>query len=499
MFVRKIRNYIQENRLICRGDRIMAAVSGGADSVCLFLVLLELADSMDFSLEVVHVEHGIRGEESLRDAEFVRNLCRQKGIRCRICAADVPKTAREEHMGLEEAARKLRYQAFERVVSETDSENPSGNSDSGKPHVRRAKIALAHHMEDNAETVLFRLARGTGIAGLGGIQPMVTRKELTCIRPLLGVSRKEIEAWLGERGQAFCTDATNSDVDFARNRVRMQILPELSCVNDRAVEHIQETAAQLSEIWDYLRMQTQKCAKDLMKSCSGGVSLEILPLMELHPALREQVFLYALGQAAEHRKDLGAVHVRELEELCRGQSGRSCMLPYGIEARRVFDRLEFGKSKSHAGENRQADESKYGSEGIVIEKEMLEKIRQSGEKARVFLPEGGEITLEIRNFDQNFEKISKKPYTKCLDYDKIKGKLEIRHRRPGDTISIGGGHRKKLKALMIEDKIPAAERDQVWVLAEENRILWVMGGRIGEYYKVSKDTEHLMVCNCLVC
>ena len=218
-------------------ELLIAAVSGGADSVCLLLVLNELKDRMNFELETIHVEHGIRGEESCRDARFVESLCRRLSISCHVEQVDVPAYSRETGMGTEEAARVLRYQAFSRYALE-----------------RNGKIVLAHHMEDNAETVLFQMLRGSSLNGMCGMS--ASREDeagVTYIRPLLEIRRGEIEAYLESAGQMYCTDSTNLETEYHRNYLRKEILPRLAEINSAAVPHISRTAASLGEVRDFLQ------------------------------------------------------------------------------------------------------------------------------------------------------------------------------------------------------------------------------------------------------
>ena len=197
------------------GVRIVAGVSGGADSVCLLLVLHSLSRQMGFELEAVHVEHGIRGQESIRDAEFTEALCAEIAVPCTRYEVNVPEYAKKQHLGFEEAARKLRYDAFFRRAEEI-------RQTTGK----QAVIALAHHREDNAETVLFRLLRGSGLRGLCGIRPVLRYRDYVVIRPLLETGRGEIESYLSKRGKTYCRDSTNEDEAYSRNRLRRRILPE---------------------------------------------------------------------------------------------------------------------------------------------------------------------------------------------------------------------------------------------------------------------------------
>lgn len=263
---RKVENFIIKEQMIEKEDRILLGVSGGADSVCLLCLLQELSKRMGFSLGVLHIEHGIRGEESLRDADFVRRLCREKGLPFEQRSYDVPKLAKEEGLSEEEAGRKVRYAAFSEKMEKEGYQ----------------KTAVAHNLNDNAETMLFHLARGSALAGLSGIPAVRGR----IIRPLLCLERREIEAYLAAIGQDYCQDRTNQELIYSRNRIRHQILPELEEINPKAVEHMGKTAAFIGEADLYLTREAKKLEEACLKKKKGEVRIAIRELKEADPLLR---------------------------------------------------------------------------------------------------------------------------------------------------------------------------------------------------------------------
>ena len=244
--MKKASEYIKEHHMISKEDCIMAGVSGGADSVCLLFVLYELQKTMGFRLQAVHVEHGMRGEESLKDAYFVETLCKTYDIPFHIYSYDVPKRAKQEKLTAEEAARKSRYDAF---------------GDACRQY-KGTKIAVAHNRDDQAETILWNLIRGSGLKGLSGMKPV----NGCIIRPLLGVTRAEIEAYLAERCQPFCTDSTNLECDYTRNKLRHQILPVMEReLNSQARRNIALAGERLSRAEVYLE---KTAAKKALKAAS---------------------------------------------------------------------------------------------------------------------------------------------------------------------------------------------------------------------------------------
>lgn len=234
--MQRIFHTIEAYQMIRPGMRVLAAVSGGADSVCLLAALAAFREQIDFSLYVIHVEHGLRGEESLADARYVEELCRSFSVPFFLESVDAAAEARKRHLSVEEAGRALRYEAFDRVAGQVGAD----------------RIAVAHNENDQAETVLWNLVRGSGLQGLGGIRPVRGR----IIRPLLFLGRPEIEAILLAQGIAWRTDRTNLTCDYTRNRIRLQVLPELTKeLNPQAVGHIAEAAHRLQEVQEYISAQ----------------------------------------------------------------------------------------------------------------------------------------------------------------------------------------------------------------------------------------------------
>ena len=252
--VKNVYETIMASGMICQGDSVVVGVSGGADSVCLLSVLKNLQMSMALQLTAVHIHHGLRGEEADRDRDFVTALCEDMQIPCVCFQADIRAMAREQHLSEEEAGRKFRYDCFEEVRQERQA----------------SKIAVAHHRDDLAETVLLNLFRGSGLKGLSGI-PMMRG---CIVRPLLDVGRADIEAYLGRQGMSYRNDATNFETEYTRNRIRLDILPYVTeHINQAAVSHIAETAAIASDICRYVENQAAAIGKiDHSVERGGGMS-----------------------------------------------------------------------------------------------------------------------------------------------------------------------------------------------------------------------------------
>ena len=486
-FLQKIFSYIKEKELIGTGDVVFAGVSGGADSMCLLEVLREYQRQTAFELRVIHVEHGIRGQESLADAAYVRQFCAERGIPCEVISVDACAYSRVHGLSVEEAARVLRYEAFEQAAQKAEIAGAAGrvSAESGQMaetaevvreasgengeiagvgdacqglYGSRARIAVAHHMEDQAETVLWQMIRGSDIRGMGGMRP----RRGAVIRPLLDVKRVQIEEFLKESGISWREDATNRDSVYTRNRLRIDVLPVLEELNSQAVRHLCESADRLQETERYLEAQTDVLCGRAVREISPGRILVCAPLLQEQPLLQRRVLYRALERACGGAKDLGAGHVALLQELFSHQAGRELSLPYRVTAVRTYEGVELF---SRFAREMEGEESENAPEHIYMEVIDREKV---------------------------FE-ISKKKYTKWFDYDKIKYNAQIRRRQGGDYLVIDSeGHRQKLKNYLVNEKIPKTERDKQLLLADGSHIMWVIGHRISDYYKVDEHTKRVL-------
>ncbi len=472
----KIMAYITENHMIEPGDCIVAGVSGGADSVCLFHLLLALREQLSFSLSVLHVNHGIRSDAG-EDAEFVRQLCRGRQVTFLLVEEDVPAYAAAHRIGEEEAGRILRYQAFASV-----NEQHYGG---------RAKFAVAHNRDDCAETVLFQLFRGSGPHGLCGMKPV----QGNIIRPLLSVQRSEIEAYLAGHEIVFRTDSTNEGDAYARNRIRHHILRYAEREICRgSTGHITHAADMLSSAAQYLDSQTDGAFADCVENDAlrdGYVRISAKQFLRLHPYLKGSLIHRCFSQIVPAAKNITSKHVDHVCALFDKPVGRMVVLPGGMRAVRTYEGVCL--ETAECGNQAACREKPCSGTGCLGEEKMI-PVRESacGEvffegllfAYRVFSREGKEAF---------FETIPKNNCTKWFDYDKIKEPITIRCRRSGDYLAINAaGNRKSIKKYMIDEKIPSAVRESVPLVAQGGHILWVVGYRVSEAYKITADTKRVM-------
>lgn len=453
----RVKETLTQFNMIARGDLVVAGVSGGADSVALLLNLCEYSKILEFELKVVHVNHLIR-EDAAEDAEFVRNLCEQHGIDYHLFEIDVEKMAEDMHLTTEEAGRSARYNAMRSL----------------KPD----KIAVGHHRDDQAETVLLNMCRGTGLHGMKGISPV--QNEI--IRPLLFVSREEIEQYLEELCQPYQTDSTNLTTDYVRNRLRHKVIPYLNDeINEKAVTHIAEMASDMWELEKYIEESVESlfsrlCKLDIKR---GEVCISIEELMKQSPYIRRELMLRVLEELTPKRKDITRTHVNIILGLCESNGEKRADLPYELQAVKSYGNLIIRKRKK--------EEQKELS--IEITREMLT------EKTEVYTDKGMLIRFRVFENDGSMT-IDDNKYTKWLDYDKINCSLVVRNRLEGDYLTINDmGQKKSLKDYMINEKIPHEDRDEVVLLADGNHIMWVIGHRISAEYKISENTKNILeVC-----
>ena len=445
--VKKVLKFINENRILKDGDSVILGVSGGADSICMLEILCKLKEKLNLSLCVVHVNHGIRGQAAKNDAIFVEKACADLGVDFLLYNIDVPDIVNKTGMSEEEAGRKERYRIFYSILKQKGAD----------------KIAVAHNLNDNSETVLFNLFRGTGIKGLTGI-PI---KRDSIIRPLLCCSREEIEQYLNDINMSYCTDITNKSTEYTRNKIRLELLPYIKeNINKKAEYNIVNAAEKLGDINDYLEQQIgieyKRCVKE---------NKILSEAWNVHPAIRNQIIRNLIGHQAGSLKDVTNVHIKQVTDLFGMPVSKKVNLPYDLLAEKDYDGIVIKK-------NQPVISLQNKSEKILIDNNVIYK----DDRIR--------ISMEKEEFDwKNIEKIV---YTKWLDYDKI-DKLILRTRREGDYIIIDDkGSKKKLKDYFINEKIPKEKRDNMLLLADGSHIVWIPGYRISSYYKVTESTKHIV-------
>lgn len=434
---KKVQNAIEKFHMFPKNAKIIVGFSGGADSVALLHVLCSLKEEYGWDITAVHVHHGLRGADADEDQSFAEEFCEKLDIPCIVRKYDVKAEAKRRKLGEEETGRILRYAAFQEIAGE------------------EGRIAVAHHQKDQAETILMRLCRGTGLTGLVGMSPV---RGNIC-RPLLCCSREEVEAYCKENSLTWREDVTNQEEKYTRNKLRLQVLPVLEEINPKAVEHMAETAELLALEEDFLESQAVACYESV-KLEGAEVALDRNKLLELHPAMRKRVLRKAMAEFLQ--ADISQVQIEALEDLLQKETGKSRDFLEGIHAENRYDALVLSGKKEK-------------TEGYCYALSLGETVRipEAGVSVSAWLSEIYSSTPED---------------TKCFAFDKISGELFCRSRKTGDFIPLKTG-RKKIKDLFIDEKVPRNERETLPLIAVGEEVLWAVGLRLSEAYRPDENTK----------
>lgn len=423
----RVLTFCQSEGLLPQGGTVLAAVSGGADSMCLLALLDQFSRRLGFSLAVAHYNHCLRGAEADRDEGFVRDYCAGKGIPCYCGRGDVAGRAEALGRGIEETARAMRYEFLEETADRICAD----------------RIATAHNGEDQAETLLLHLARGSGLQGLTGMAPR--RGKL--IRPLLETGRGEILAYNEENAIPHVEDGSNTDIKYSRNYLRHQVLPLLKRLNPNVIEAMGRTAETLRRDNDLLRRQTEEALLPVLRKTREGVSVPAPALTQLPEALKPRGVQLLLEQL-EGDVILSAVHRQAVLDLAAGGNPSGQVpLPQGLLARRRYELL-------------------------ILSHQMQEGEREP--EAWLSLPgrlewRGQLITAEAAVYQGE----SQERFSFWLKLDG--NRLLVRARRTGDEFTPMGRRRKSLKRWLIQEKIPRQSRDSIPVLEQDGTICGVPG------------------------
>ena len=449
----KVKKYVAEWGMLREKDKVVVGVSGGADSVCLLFVLIELRKQIPFEIIAVHVNHELRGEAAKRDEEYVKTLCNTLGIVCETYSENVELIAKNRKQSTEEAGRTVRYEKFQQVM-----ERYGGT-----------RIALAHHKNDNVGTLIMNLARGAGLKGLGGIRPVSGE----IIRPLLCVKRSEIEKYLEEQQISYCTDATNESDDYTRNRIRNHVIPYLEeNVNAGAVNHLDETMQQMREIHAYLQEQMCLAYDECVQEKEGIYIIKETCWNNVPKVLQSMVVKEVLVRVSGKEKNITLGHVNDISALFQKQTGRVLHLPYEMEAKRCYEGVSISKRQ----------EKKLEMPEVEIQLQIGEMQEYSWKNQK--------IRLALLEHYEGEKSHSQKGSVQRFYYDIINKGACIRTRKQGDYITIHpDGRTQKLKSFFINEKIPTELRDEILLIADGSHILWIVGYRTNCMYQVHEHTK----------
>lgn len=437
MLLKQVQNDIKRHHLFNQNDEILVAVSGGADSVVLLDVLVRLG----YRCQVAHCNFQLRGADSQSDFEFVKALAKHYGLTFHNIVFDTNQVAQERKISIEMAARELRYAWFESLAVE----------------IACARVALGHHANDNAETMLLNLARGTGIKGMIGIP----RKRGIYVRPLLAVSRTEIEKYAYEHGLSWCTDITNGDIDFKRNHIRHIILPELSKQNPSFVTTMDANSQRFADAAELYAWSLKQLLPQFLIQQETNWIVDSTKLLTL-PAPQSLLF----ETMSSFGFDASTVH--DLYHNLLSQSGKRFLSPdYQAIIYQNKVLIEPVLAERH-------ERYFISEEQTTLENPICLKIAYQ-DKADDFKPlQGSDIA--------------------CLDADKLLYPLVLRHWEQGDKFCPLGMNRfKKLSDFFIDNKLNLFDKERIWLLSSGDAIVWIIGHRIDHRYRVTADTKRLCI------
>ncbi len=448
---------IEKQELFKEKDSILVALSGGADSVCLLSVLFKLKEKYKIKIGAVHLNHLIRGEEAERDEGFAKEFCKKLGVKLYSQKADVKKLAKEQNISEELAGRNARYELFEKV-----------SKSEGYDYV-----ATAHNKNDQAETLLMRIMRGTGIDGLAGIK----YKRDNIIRPILDISRGEIEEYCKENNLEFCIDSTNSENEYTRNKVRNQLIPFIEeKFNPNIIDTLCNLADNTREDGEFLNGYAERLYRrinsPLPKRKPYIIDIESIKL--IGDSIQNRIIAIAARETMGDGYKLSRCHILMIKDLLSKETGASCELPEGLKVSVKYGWLEFVNGNEAKTKSKKAFEYE-----LLIEGEL-------------YLSQY-DISFKIVEGDFKIQKGQM-----ILNYDKMQDKkLVLRTRKFGDKIVVyKDGGSKKVKSFLIDSKVPKEERDEIPLLCADNEVIAIIGHRISENYKLNKDTKKGLVITC---
>lgn len=448
----KVKHTIHKHAMIQPEDSILVGLSGGADSVCLLTVLDRLKPEFGITLTALYFDHGLRPEETPDEIDFCRDLCGSLTVPFHVKKINVLEHAKANRLSKQESARELRYRTLRKLGAVFGTR----------------KVALGHHADDQAETILMRLFRGTGPSGLAGIPPV--RNDI--IRPLIEIERRQIEQFLDAEGIGFMVDSSNLHDDYLRNRLRIHIMPAVKKLNRDVIKTMARAADICRDEERYFDLQVTKTLMKLItRKTDRSIELFLSPLETMDMVLLRRVLRRAIDETSGLR-EISFSHIEELIHLIRtGKAGDRIYLP---------------------GERRAI--KKYAT--VLITAEPVKRIQTVpfDPTASVSIPESDIVLIpKITPRELWNGSFGDGKQTAAFDADKLLSPLLIRSRMPGDIFyPLGLAHRKKIQDFFVDEKIPRDERDAVPLLVSGDLIAWIVGHRTDARFAVDNTTKRIL-------
>jgi len=498
----RVLHFIQEHHLVSSQSRLLVAVSGGPDSVCLLHILVKLQEELGIRLHVAHLNHQLRGAESKADAQYASNLARRLGIPATIEQRDVKAYQKDKHISLEEAAREVRYTFLAQVAKA----------------IGASQVAVGHTMDDHIETILMHLVRGTGTRGLRGLQPHTewqsSGNSLIIIRPLLQVSREETANYCHGHKLMPRIDTSNLSLSPLRNRIRYQLLPLLKSYNPQVTEALLRTASIASDDLAVIDKDGSQLWAEIAQRQENTIILDKERLLELPPALKRHLLRMSIEKLLGNVKDIEMRHIEEIMSALTKPAGKRLSLPGGLIFSVEYNRYLIGQDREAlspfptlGGELPLKLPGKtllpgWHVEATIIPPEAMKDdagghIEGSLKGLRPFKtyisPSCKELHIHIMERGTKGVRLINNLFTAYFDLDKTGDKLVVRGRKTGDRFQpLGMSQPKKLGEFMIDAKIPQAWRERIPLVCSPQHILWVVGWRIDDRVKVTEQTERVL-------
>ncbi len=447
-----VRGTITKYGMLPLKAKVVIGVSGGPDSVSLTHLLRRLREEYHLTLWIAHLNHLLRGKDGDKEQEWVRRFGQQLGIGVISDSTDVAGLARKQKLSLEEAGRLARYDFLARVADRAGA----------------TRIALGHTASDQVETFLMRMIQGSGLGGLAGIPPVRDR----FIRPLIETFRDRIEIYCREMSLHPCQDSSNLDECFLRNRIRLNLIPDLS---EEYNPKIQEAVLRVTQILrqeeDYLEMGTEKTLRPIIVGQSKGeLILDVQKLDCLHPAMQRRVIRKVLGRVKGSLKGVTFTHISSILGMDGEKGTKKLDLPDGLTVQREYKRLRIGRKKS---------KKPFFEYSLVVPG-----------RTELAVPD---LALETRIVPRRSANFPRGKGAVYLDWDKLEEPIVVRQRKIGDRFQPAGMKgTKKIKDFFIDLKIPLEKRDTIPLVVSKGRIAWVVGFRVDERFKTKNDTQRVL-------
>ncbi|WP_421617316.1 tRNA lysidine(34) synthetase TilS [Brevibacillus sp. TJ4] len=457
-----VRNEIEQQALFAPHETIVVGLSGGNDSTALLHILATLNQHYQYGwkLHAVHLNHGFRGDEARQDALYAEQLCESLGVAFHLFVRDVPSYMKETGMGAQEASRKLRYRLYREVAEQCGA----------------TKVALAHHADDQVETILFRLVRGTRLGGLAGMPRrrwLDDDQSIELVRPLLSFSRRELEAYCQAHLLAPREDSSNQSRKYKRNLLRLEVMPRLQEVNDKFREHILQAAEAFRQDEAYLQQLARERLQELIvEQDQERISIDNDKFQSCDVALQRRMITLILSYLSK-QAEWSSQHVETVLHMSGGmRPSTELHLPHELEVNRVYGQIHFRR-------NRRVERIhtycyKLVVPGVIRVAEGNATIRAS------YLPHPFHLGELLDN-------------EAVFDADRLPGTLHVRNRKPGDRLVPFGFHSdKKLKELLIDAKVPRNWRDKLPLLTADDQVIWVPGVRRSAAAPISAQTRRIL-------